>query len=83
MPAQSLYRCYHNLRAVVRNQVLPFFPMDLVTMKSGRGFHETCNDVYVKAYRKEMSSIVLKDGSSMYSNRELEELTPPQHWEYL
>ena len=52
-------------------------------MKSGRGFHETCNDVYVKAYRKEMSSIVLKDGSSMYSNRELEELTPPQHWEYL
>jgi hypothetical protein len=82
MPAHSLYRYYHDSRAVVRNQVLPFFPRDLVTMKSGRGFHETCNDIYVKAYRKEMSAIVLKDGSPKYSNRELEELTPPQHWEF-
>ena len=82
MPAHSLYRYYHDSRAVVRTQVLPFFPRDLVTMKSGRGFHETCNEVYVKAYRKEMSAIVLKDGSPKYNNRELEELTPPQHWEF-
>ena len=45
MPAHSLYRYYHDSRASVRNQVLPFFPKELVTMKRGRGFHETCNDV--------------------------------------
>ena len=82
MPAHSLYRYYHDSRAVVRNQVLPFFPRDLVNMKSGRGFHETCNDVYVKVYRKEMSLIQHKDCTPKYTDDELEQLYPPQHWEF-
>ena len=35
---------------MVRKQILPFFPKDLVPMKSGRGIHETCNEVYINAY---------------------------------
>ena len=81
MPAHSLYRYYHDSRASVRNQVLPFFPKELVTMKSGRGFHETCNDVYIKAYRKEMSTIV-KNGTPKYSEEDIADMIPPQHWEF-
>ena len=44
---------YQHTISKVRNQVLPFFPNDLVSKKSGRaGFHETCNKVYINAYRR-------------------------------
>jgi hypothetical protein len=43
MPAHSLYRYYHDFRAVVRNQVLLFFPrtwwpwsQDVVSMRRAR-----------------------------------------------
>ena len=45
MTGLALYRYYQDTRAKVRNHVLPFFPKDLVNMKSGRGFHESCNEV--------------------------------------
>ncbi len=63
MPAHSLYRYYHDSRAKIRNQVLTYFPRTLVTMKSGRGFHESCNEVYVKAFREEMSTAKLRNGA--------------------
>ncbi|KAI2500955.1 hypothetical protein MHU86_13500 [Fragilaria crotonensis] len=82
MPATSLYRYYLDSRAKVRNQVLPFFPRNLVTMKSGRGFHESCNEVYVKAFRDEMSTTKLRNGSLKYTKEEIEDLFPPLHWEF-
>ena len=52
MTALALYRYYQDTRSKVRNQVLPFFPKCLVSMKSGRGFHKSCNEVYINAYHK-------------------------------
>jgi hypothetical protein len=83
MPTHSLYRYYRDSRAKIRNQVLPYFPRNLVTMKSGRGFHESCNEVYVKAYREEMPIAKLRNGTLKYAEDELVNLLPaPQHWEF-
>ena len=82
MPAHSLYRYYHDSRSKIRNQVLPCFPRNLVTMKSGCGFHESCNDIYLKAYREEMSIAKLRNGTLKYAEEELANLLPPQHWEF-
>ena len=38
--ALAVYHYYQDTRAKVRNQILPFFPKDLVSMTSGRGFHK-------------------------------------------
>jgi hypothetical protein len=82
MPAHSVYRYYQDSRAKVRNQVLPFFPRDFVTMRSGRGFHESCHDVYVQAFRLEMSATKLRTGALKYTSAEVEDMVPPQHWEF-
>ncbi len=82
MPAHSVYRYYLDSRAKVRNQIHPFFPRDFVTMKSGRGFHETCNQVYVKAFRLEMSTTKLRNGAFKYTKDEVDDMLPPQHWEF-
>ena len=82
MPAHSLYRYYHDTRAKVRNQVLPYFPRSLVTMKSGKGFHDSCNDVYIKAYREEMAVAKHRNGDLKYTPEEVADLLPPLHWEF-
>ena len=81
LTAESLYRYYHDSRAKMRNQLLPLFPKDFVTMKTGRGFHESCNDVYIKAYRDEMAK--MKRGSILkYTKPEVDAMLPPHLWEY-
>ena len=74
MTALALYRYYQDTRSKVRNQVLPFFPKDLVSMKSGRGFHESCNEVFIKAYR---DGLVKK-----YTKEEADRMLPPPLREY-
>ena len=65
----------------MRNQLLPLFPKDFVTIKSGRGFHESCNDVYAKAYRDEMAK--MKRGPVLkYTKPEVDAMLPPHLWEY-
>jgi hypothetical protein len=66
MYAVSVNRYYH---------VLPFFPKDLITMKSGRGFHESCNEVFLKAYREGLMK-------KKYSKEESDQKIPPPLWEY-
>jgi hypothetical protein len=51
-------------------------------MKSGRGFHESCNEVYVKAYRLGMANAKYRDGAPKYTTEDIEEMYPPQHWEF-
>ena len=60
MTGLAMYRYYQDTRSKALNQVLPFFPKDLVSMKNGRGFHESCNDVYINAYRKGLLKNTLK-----------------------
>jgi hypothetical protein len=50
-------------------------------MKSGKRFHESCNDVYVKAYCDEMAK--MKCGSVLkYTKPEVDAMLPPHLWEY-
>ncbi len=81
MTAEPLYRYYLDSRSKMRNILLPLFPKDLVTMKSGRGFHESCNEVYVKAYREEMSKLKVR-GQPKYTEPEVQAMFPPQFWEF-
>ena len=82
MPAGSLYRYFQDSRCKIRNQVIPYFPRDLVTMKSGIGFHESCAAVYIKSFRDEMSTVKLRNGRLKYTHDEIAEMLPPQHWEF-
>ena len=69
----------------MRNHLIPLFPKDLVSMKSGKGFHESCNDVFVKAFRDEQSLLKVKRGKEYipkYTKAEIDALVPPYMWEY-
>ena len=46
-------------------------------MKSGRGFHESCNDVFVKAYRRD-----LMRSKKLMTEEEADGELPPYLWEY-
>ena len=45
-------------------------------MKSGKGFHESCNAVFVSAYRKELMR------TKHMSKDEADQELPPHFWEY-
>ena len=77
----SLYRYYLDSRCKIRSHLLPHFPKDLVKMKSGHGFHESCNKVYIKAYRHEMLIVKYK-GAFKYTKQEVSQMLPPPLWEY-
>ena len=49
--------------------LVQYFPKELVTMKSGRGFHESCNEVYVKAYCLGMANAKFRGGALKYHCR--------------
>ena len=75
-----LYRYYLDSRAKMRNHLIPLFPKDLVTMKSGRGFHESCNEVFVKAFCDEQSLLKVKNGKEFfpkYTKTEINAMVPP------
>ena len=79
--AEHLYRYYLDSRLKMRNLIIPFFPKNLVTMKSGKGFHESCNEVYVKAYRQEMTKSTHR-GAPRYTPLQVDSMFPPPMWEY-
>jgi len=51
-------------------------------MKSGRGFHESCNEAYVKAFCEEKSTAKLRNGALKYTKEEIDDLFLPPHWEF-
>ena len=81
MTAEPLYRHYNESRLKLRNVLFPLYPKDLVTMKSGKGFHELCNAVYVTAYRLEMSKLSHR-GELKYNAEQVSKMYPPNLWEY-
>ena len=79
MNAISIYRYYQDTRMRIRNHhVMPFFPRDLATMKSGHGFRESCNEVFVKAYREGL----VKTKKYSKEKQADQKLPPPFLWEY-
>ena len=81
----SLYRYYLDSRSKMRNHLIPLFPKEFVSMKSGRGFHESCNDVNTKAYRDEQALVNVRRNKATvpkFRKAEVEALVPPHLWEY-
>jgi hypothetical protein len=52
MTGEPLYaeRYFQDSRNKMRSLVVPLLPQEFMTMKSGRGFHETCNNIIVAQY---------------------------------
>ena len=50
-------------------------------MKSGKGFHDTFNDLFVQQYRSEIMK-VNKGCGTMMTQEEADQELPPQFWEY-
>ena len=61
--------------------IIPLLPATFTTMKSGKGFHETCNDLVVTLFcRNVHKGIVANKPSMPWSGAE--QLLPPHTWEY-
>jgi hypothetical protein len=78
MTGDALYRYYLDSRSMMRSTIIPLFPTDFNSMKSGRGFHESVNAAFTKVYRKELTTRV-KD---RMTQEEADQETPPMFWEY-
>ena len=79
--AEHLYRYYLDSRRTMRTVILPVFPKDFVSLKSGKGFHESCSEVYATAHRQEMAKINAK-GVPKYTSDVLKTMQPPPLWEF-
>ena len=78
MTGKDLYRYFNDSRKVMRSHIIPLFPADFNTMKSGRGFHESVNAALTKMYRQELTTRT-KD---RMTKEEAENKMPPTYWEY-
>ena len=78
MTGDALYRYYLDLRSTMRSTIIPLFPTDFTTMKSGRGFHKSMNSVFTKMYRKELTTSVKDRMTQEEASQEI----PPMFWEY-
>ena len=76
MTAHALYRYYNDSRSKMRSVIIPLLPANYATMKSGKGFHETFNQVFVNAFRKELMR------TKGISVEEANQVLPPPYWEY-
>ena len=71
-----LYRYYLDSCAKMRNHLIPLIPKDLVTMKSGRGFHKSCNDVVAKVFCDEQSLLKVKRGKDFFQSTQKQRSIP-------
>ena len=75
MRGDQLYRYYLDSRSKMRSIIVQLLPAGFATMKSGKGFHDTCNGVMVKVYRQELSEKGVQKET-------VDQMLPPPHWEY-
>lgn len=78
MSAEPLYRYYLDSRNKMRSLIIPLFPPTFASMKSGRGFHESCNDVFIRAFRKDL----LRSKKGVMTEAEADAELPPHLWEF-
>jgi hypothetical protein len=74
----TLYRYFLDSRRLMRSQILPLFPTNFNTMKSGRGFHETINAALTKEYCKECMTRQKEPMTKEEAELEL----VPTYWDY-
>ena len=80
LTGEPLYRYFQDSRNKMRSLVVPLLPQEFMTMKSGRGFHETCNNIIVAQYRKDL--LVAAGTKPGMTVEEAEQKLPPMFWEY-
>ena len=73
---EALYRNFQDSRNKMRSLIVPLLPKSFMCMKSGQGFHETCQAVIVKEFRRE---VVAKKKKTV---AEADQMLPPPYWEY-
>ena len=81
VPPEHLYRYFLDSRRTIRNVIIPVFPKDLVSMKRGRGFHESCNAVFATAYRRELFKVNIR-GVPKYTAEIVSSMHPQPLWEF-
>ncbi len=81
MTPEALYRYYMDSCSKMRSCIIPLLPSDFNKMKSGKGFHDTCNDAFVQQYRNEIIKVKKGCGNAM-TQEEADHELPPPYWEY-
>lgn len=81
MTPEALYRYYLDSRSKMRSCIIPLLPSDFNKMKSGKGFHDTCNDAFVQQFRNEIMK-VKKGCGTLMTQEEADQELPPPYWEY-
>ena len=80
MTGDSILRNFGDYRKKMRSLIIPVVGSTFVTMKSGKGFHETCNDFIVTVYRRDISKGTATKPGILWT--EAEQMLPPANWEY-
>jgi hypothetical protein len=80
MTGESLYRYFQDSRNKMRSILVPLLPPEFMTMKSGRGFHETCKEVIIKEFRRDrVRGTNYREGVTC---EEADQMLPPMFWQY-
>ena len=80
MTGDSILRNFGDYRKKMRSLIIPVVGSTFVTMKSGKGFHETCNDFIVTVFRRDISKGTPTKPGIPWT--EAEQMLPPANWEY-
>jgi hypothetical protein len=75
--AGALWRYYQESRTKMRCSIIPLLPANFCNMKSGKGFHDTFDEVFRSQFRRELQ----RKHSSM-TVAEIDQALPPLFWEY-
>jgi hypothetical protein len=57
MMPKALYSYFMDSFSKMRSCIIPLLPSDFNKMKSGKGFHDTCNDAFVQQYINEIMKV--------------------------
>ena len=77
MSAGPLWRYYQESRTKMRCSIIPLLPANYSKMKSGKGFHDTFDEVFRSQFRRQLH----KKNKSM-TVAEIDQALPPSFWEY-
>jgi hypothetical protein len=80
MTGDSILRNFGDYRKKMRSLIIPAAGSTFVTMKSGKGFHETCNDFIVTVFRRDIAKGTPTKPGIPWT--EAEQMLPPASWEY-
>lgn len=76
MAAAALWRYYQESRTKMRCSIIPLLPANISKMKSGKGFHDTFDEVFRSQFRRDLLR------KNCMTVEEVDRELPPSFWEY-